>query len=126
MFGKMMNNICKLNKKATMHVYTIKSTQNNNKLFSIRFGEQGDKPAIIAFTHKEQAKHLVKAHACFGQNDFYIEQVAFDSLKRRCAVNIVDLCIYNDLCEYNMYPAMNCPDQDIVFHLENNVKYISD
>ena len=126
MFGQMLNNICKIDRKATMHVYTIKSKTNNDNLFTIRFGEQGDKPAIIAFKHKHQARHLAKAHESFGENDLYIDKVAFDSLKRRCAVNIVDLCIYNDLCEYSIYPAMDLPDDGFVFHLENNIKYISD
>jgi RecJ-like exonuclease len=85
-----------------------------------------DKPTVLAFTNKNNArymvKHVVESLSTDGkkQQKIVIEQVKRDWLLERCALNCLNVNIYED----NMtYTSVDIPNDDYVFNLENSYRY---
>lgn len=111
--------------KPVMKVFTIK-TQHTNAFFSIR-SEGGEKPVIIAFKHKASAKNFIKMQQSLTsgkKQGLKVDQIPMDSLARRCAINIIGLCVFDEHMHCATFQPMDQPDEHFIFNLENVVKYV--
>jgi hypothetical protein len=77
------------------------------------------KPAVLAFTNKNNARFMLKHVVEFGkkQQKLVLEQVKSDWLIQQCSLNSLDVTIYeND----QVYSSIDTPNEDYVFKLEDN------
>lgn len=108
-------------------VYTVK-TAYTNAFFTIRSTtSNGEKPSMVAFKNKKDASRFVIMRNGLldtkKRQPLKIEQIPMTSLSRRCALNALELCVYDENLNCIVYEPLDYPDDNYTFHLENVIMY---
>lgn len=113
----------------TMKVFTVK-TAYTHAFFTIRSSNaNGEKPMMVAFKNKKHAQSFIMMrNVLMDQNrrqPVKIEAIPITSLARRCALNALDLCVYDEKYNYVAYTPLEEPDDSFMFNLECVMMYNS-
>ncbi len=84
----------------------------------------------MSFATEKQAKGFLKLMKSTmpdnkKQQEIIVGKWPIQSLKRRCSMNALDLCLVQQNGDHQIEEYVNKPTDDIVFHLENVCLYYS-
>ena len=97
------------------------------KFISVNTHTDGrNKRALLAFTDRRVAHdYIVLQKSLDATYNVVIEDVALTTLARRCALNALDLCVHDSSHNQLTFDAIEAPNDDYTFHLENVILYYS-
>jgi len=112
-----MQNCFVLQKKVTGVLYSCQSSQTNQS-----------RRCIMSFTNEKQAKGFLKLmkstqNDSKKQQEVIISKVPLRSLKRRCSMNALDLCVMDNDGDLLYMEYIDLPSDEMAFHLENVSRY---
>lgn len=81
-----------------------------------------EKPTVLAFTNKNNARYMLKHVVDFGNNGrkqqkIVVEEVRMNWFLQRCALNSLNVNIYEDNLTYE---CLQTPTDDYINKLENS------
>ena len=108
----------------SLKVFTVKRAYSP-ALFTIRVN---DRQAVVAFRHKSTAARFVALDRQLNgrggkEQPVQVDDLSLKILWRRCSQNSLQLVVFNDRSEYEIFDTYPLSVDDMQFYLENNTRY---
>lgn len=109
----------------TQTVYTLRKAHTVS-LYTVQVRER---PSVLAFESKQAAQTFAAMHEQFRNNTLSpicVDDMCLQRLHRRCSMNALSLTVCNKEGVFETLESISKTNDDVQFHLDNVLMYVSD